>query len=111
MTMIDSLIAEFQHEAQTTRKHLERLNDDTLAWRPHEKSFTTGGLASHIVDCIRWAELIFSGAELDIDPATYKEFQASSVADLLKNFDEAAAKCAAILSGADDDALTQSWQL
>jgi uncharacterized damage-inducible protein DinB len=111
MTMIDSLSAEFQHEAQTTRKHLERLTDDTLEWRPHEKSFTTGDLASHIVDCIRWAGPIFSGAELDIDPATYKEFQAASVADLLKNFDEAAAKCAAILSGVDEAALMQSWQL
>jgi uncharacterized damage-inducible protein DinB len=111
MTMIDSLSAEFQHEAQTTRKHLERLSDDTFAWRPHEKSFTTGELASHIVDCIRWAEPIFNSAELDIDPATFKEFQASSVADLLTNFDEATAKCAAILSGVDEDALMQSWQL
>jgi len=111
MTTIDSLAAEFQHEAQTTRKHLERLSDDTLGWRPHEKSFTTSELASHIVDCIRWAEPVFSGAELDIDPATYKEFQASSKTDLLKNFDEATAKCAAILSGVDDDALMQSWQL
>jgi uncharacterized damage-inducible protein DinB len=109
--MIDSLSAEFQHEAQTTRKHLERLTDDSLAWRPHEKSFTTGGLASHIVDLLRFAEPIFSGSEIDIDPATFKEFQAASVADLLKHFDEGTAKCAEILSGVDDAALLQSWQL
>lgn len=111
MTTIDSLSAEFQREAQTTRKHLERLSDDTLAWRPHEKSFTTGELASHIVDCVRWADPIFSSAELDLDPATYKEFQASSVTDLLKHFAEAEAKCAAILSGVDESTLMQSWEL
>jgi hypothetical protein len=97
MTMSDSLTAEFQHEAQTTRKHLERLTDDSTEWRSHEKSFTTLELASHIVDLFRFAEPIFNRDELDIDPATYKEFQASSVADLLKNFDGGAAKCAAIL--------------
>jgi uncharacterized damage-inducible protein DinB len=111
MALIDSLIAEFQHEAQTTRKHLERLRDDTLAWRPHEKSFTTGGLASHIVDCIRWADSIFGADELDMDPATYKFFRAASVADLLKNFDDETAKCAALLSGADDASLMRPWQL
>jgi uncharacterized damage-inducible protein DinB len=111
MTMIDSLTAEFQHEAQTTRKHLERLTEDSLEWRPHEKSFTTIELASHIVDLLGFADPIFNSNELDIDPATYKEFLASSLTDLLKHFDEAAAKCAAILSGVDDAALTQSWQL
>jgi hypothetical protein len=30
MKMIDSLIREFNHEAKTTRKHLERLPGDKL---------------------------------------------------------------------------------
>jgi uncharacterized damage-inducible protein DinB len=59
MKMIDSLIMEFEHETQTTRKHLERLPNNKLDWRPHEKSFTAGALASHIVDCLRWADSIF----------------------------------------------------
>ncbi len=41
MKLIDSLIKEFEHEAQTTRKHLARLPEDKLDWRPHEKSLTT----------------------------------------------------------------------
>ena len=36
MKLIDSLITEFEHEAQTTRKHLERLPNDKLDWRPHQ---------------------------------------------------------------------------
>ena len=50
MTLIDSLRTEFDHEAQTTRKHLERLPADKLDWRPHEKSFTAAGLASHMAE-------------------------------------------------------------
>ena len=52
MKTIDSLRVEFAHEAETTRKHLERLLSDKLDWRPHEKSFTASGLASHIVECV-----------------------------------------------------------
>ena len=110
MKIIDSLISEFDHEAQTTRKHLERLPNDKLDWQPHKKSFTATGLASHIVDCIGWAESIFNLAELDIDPATYKPFQASSTDDLLKSFDEKVVKCKQVLASADEATLSQLWR-
>jgi uncharacterized damage-inducible protein DinB len=111
MTVIDSLTTEFAHEAQTTRKHLERMPSDKLDWRPHEKSFTACALASHIVDCIRWADSIFNADELDVNPATYEPYQATSVDDLLKTFDEVVVKCKDALAGADDEALSRPWRL
>jgi uncharacterized damage-inducible protein DinB len=111
MTMIDSLIEEFEHEAQTTRKHLERLPADKLDWRPHEKSFTARGLASHIVDCVSWADSIFNSDELVVDPAAYKPYRAASVADLLKAFDDKVAACRHILAGVADADLMQPWRL
>jgi uncharacterized damage-inducible protein DinB len=110
MKIIDSLRTEFEHEAQTARKHLERLPGDKLGWRPHEKSFTAGGLASHIVDCIHWAEAIFTLDELDFDPATYKPCRASSVADLLSSFDDRVAAGNRALAGAADADLMQPWR-
>ena len=109
MTLIDSLIAEFDHEAQTTRKHLERLPEDKLDWRPHEKSFTAAALASHITEMIDWAELILNQNELDFDPATYQPYHATSVADLLKTFDDNVAKAKQALAGANDETLSQSF--
>lgn len=111
MSSIDSLIAEFEHEAQTTRKHLERLPSDKLDWRPHEKSFTLRGLASHIVECVSWADSIFNRDEFDFDPATYKPYQATSAADLLKTFDDHVAKGKQALAGAVDATLMQPWRL
>jgi hypothetical protein len=90
--MIHSLLTEFEHEARTTRKHLERLPDDKLDWRPHPKSFTAGGLASHIVECVGWADSIFTMDEFDIDPARYQPYRGKSVADLLQAFDEKVAR-------------------
>ncbi len=111
MKMIDSLMIEFEHEAQTTRKHFERLPGDKLDWRPHEKSYTAGELASHIVDCVGWADSIFNLHELDMDPAAYKPYQATSVADLLQTFDDYVANCKQVLAGVADATLMQTWQL
>jgi uncharacterized damage-inducible protein DinB len=112
MTMIDSLIKEFDHEAQTTRKHLERLPDDKMTWRPHDKSFTAGALASHLVECVRWADSIFAQDELDLNPAAYRPYRAAAMADLLETFDEDVARCRQLLGGVADDAiLMQPWRL
>ena len=48
MKLADSLLMEFDQEAQTTKRVLERIPDDKLAWKPHQKSFSLGQLALHI---------------------------------------------------------------
>ncbi len=109
--MIDSLIVEFEHEAQTTRKHLERLPGDKLDWRPHEKSFTALALASHIVDCVGWADSIFNLDEFNFDSTSYRSCQAASVADLLKAFDDSVSNGKQALTNASEATLMQPWRM
>src|SRR6267142_3540056 len=109
MTLIDSLIREFDHEAQTTRKHLERMPNDKLEWRPHEKSFTAIALAAHITELVGWTDAILNQEGLNFDPATYKPYRATSVADLLKTFDDNVVKSRQALAGVTDDTLKQPW--
>jgi uncharacterized damage-inducible protein DinB len=111
MKLIDSLITEFDHEAQTRGKHFGRVPGDRLEWRPHEKSFTAGALASHIVECVGWADSIFNQDEFDFDPKTYKRYQAKSVADLLETFDDKVATCKQALAGTVEASLMQPWRL
>ena len=44
MSIAQAMLAEFEHEAKTTRKFLERLPQDKLTWKAHEKSHTAGAL-------------------------------------------------------------------
>ncbi|MBK5296785.1 MAG: DinB family protein [Vicinamibacteria bacterium] len=111
MKLIDLLIAEFEHEARTTRPHLERLPNDKLGWQPHPKSFTAGGLASHIVECVGWAGPIFGADELDIGLATCKPYEAASVPDLLKAFDDKVAEGTRVLAEVVDADLMRPWRL
>src|SRR4051794_36368817 len=110
MTRIDFLLAELTHETATARKHLERLPTGQFEWRPHPKSSTAGQLASHIVDCIRWVEPIFGADELDMDPSTYRPFNAKSVTELLETFDGDVVRAKQVMATAADTNATQPWR-
>ena len=45
---IEELIQEFEAEARTTRRVLERVPSDKLTWTPHAKSMSLGKLAMHV---------------------------------------------------------------
>ena len=47
MAIAETLIQEMEQEAKTTRRVLERIPDDKLAWKPHDKSMSLGRLALH----------------------------------------------------------------
>ncbi|MBZ5560763.1 MAG: DinB family protein [Acidobacteriia bacterium] len=45
---INAIVQEFEQEAKTTRRVLERVPSDKLGWKPHAKSMSLGELAIHI---------------------------------------------------------------
>ena len=111
MKVIDWLATQFDQETKTTRRHLERLPNDQLEWRPHEKSYTAGALASQLVECIKWTTDIFTKNEVNFDPATYKPYNAASTNDLLEAFEKAVGEGKRVLEGVDDEAAMQPWSL
>jgi uncharacterized damage-inducible protein DinB len=48
MRIADSILMEVDQETQTTKRVLEKVPGDKLAWRPHPKSLSLGQLALHI---------------------------------------------------------------
>jgi uncharacterized damage-inducible protein DinB len=109
--MLESLIGQYTNETRATRRLLERIPADRFEWRPHPKSFTAGGLASHIVDCLNWLDAIFTRDELDVDPSTFRVYRAASLDVLLAAFDEKVTSGKAILAGLDESALRAPWRL
>ena len=59
--LIEPLIQEFEQESQATRRCLERIPEDKLSWKPHEKSFTLGQLALHVASTPGGAAAMLSG--------------------------------------------------
>ena len=94
-----------------TRAFLQRIPPGQWHWRPHPKSFTVGGLAAHLVDCVRWVESIVPLDELDIDPTTFRPCSAGSLEELLALYDAAVATGTFLLSQTDTATMTGPWRL
>jgi uncharacterized damage-inducible protein DinB len=48
MSIAQAMLVEFEHEAEITRRFLQRIPPDKLTWKAHEKSHTIGALGRHI---------------------------------------------------------------
>ena len=105
-----SLLPEFEHEAASTRKVLERLPEDKWTWRPHPKSMEMGGLATHLANLANWMAVTINVAELDIPP-DYKQELLKNRAELLAFFDANVASAKAALAGCSDESMMQPWTL
>jgi len=85
--MKDGLLAEYDHEVSTTRKLLERIPDDKLAWKPHVKSMSFGALATHVAKLPQWAGAILNDTRFDLATAP-NPTELTSRADIVAAFEE-----------------------
>ena len=92
MAIKDALLADFDHEMGTTRRLLERLPEDKLGWKPHDKSMSLGGLATHLGHIPHWAGTILYEPFFDLAAAPPNAAEQTSRAAILEAFDEARAR-------------------
>ena len=90
MALKDALLAEYDHEMGTTRKLLDRIPDDKLAWKPHERSMALGELATHLGNIPQWAGAILNEASFDLSGGQRNPEAKPSRAEILALFDAAA---------------------
>lgn len=115
MRLSDTLLPELDHEMTTTRRVLERVPEDQLGWKPHEKSMSLGRLASHLAELPSFAVAIMGGAVFDVAPkeggGTRKPLNAESREEILATFDKNVAAAREAIAAADNDALMEKWSL
>lgn len=114
MPISKMLLPEFEHEMANTRKTLERVPDDKFDWKPHEKSMTLGGLATHLANIPSWTKNTFDVDELDVAPPgqpPYRLEEAKSRSELLEAFDKNVADARAALEAATDEKWAGKWSL
>jgi uncharacterized damage-inducible protein DinB len=111
MNLSEPIVAELQNEAMTTRKMLARVPQDTLAWKPHEKSMTMGRLAGHIAEIAGIFTTIVTQDELDFAARDYNPFVPVNVSDLLELFDKNVAVAVELLKTQADERLREPWRL
>ncbi|MCC7417385.1 MAG: DinB family protein [Acidobacteria bacterium] len=109
MSVSAAFLQEFEREAQTTRRVLERVPADKFSWKPHPKSMTLGQLALHVASVpdhiCAWAcedETKFGGASGTPSPG--------SSADLTAALDKSIAKMKDTMAQLGDAGLMAHWK-
>ena len=114
MPIRDMLLPEFDQEMAHTRKHLERVPEDRLTWKPHAKSWDMTSLATHVANIPSWVVYTFQHDALDIAPPgvePQKQPPAASRKELLDAFDKNAAAARAVLAEVSDEHIVKPWSL
>jgi len=105
-----SFLAEFEAQAPVTRRFLERLPEDKLTWKPHEKSMTAGQLALHIAKTTAVVlELVQDNPRQARERFEFP--QPASKDEILKAFDECISMVRAKLPAFDDSMMNETWRL
>jgi len=99
MDIQKEIIAEFDLETERTRKMLQAIPDTAdFTWKPYEKGWALGSLASHLADMSGdWAVMTLNKDRLDWDGSLKKKAPASK-AELMERFEKEAAEAKAALA-------------
>ncbi|MGB0012678.1 MAG: DinB family protein [Candidatus Sulfotelmatobacter sp.] len=111
MPISELLLPEFDEEMKKTRTTLERVPADKTEYAPHAKSMPMGKLAPHVAQLAGFGLTILTTPELDFSKGSIKPLPFESSAQLVKAFDEGAAKVRSALEATPDTAWKESWKL
>jgi hypothetical protein len=104
------LLSEFDAEVKNTRAMLERV-PMKADFKPHAKSMPLGKLAPHVAELAGFGVTILTTPELDFGKSTSTRLPFESPEQLVKAFEEGAAKVRTALKNTPDEAWTQNWKL
>ena len=112
MRLVDLLLPEFDHEMASTRRVLARAPESLFSWKPHEKSWTLGGICTHLANIPRWGVSILRHNSYDlVRDAGQPSAEKTSLADVLATFDQHVRDARAALVDITEGELIVPWSL
>lgn len=86
MSIAENIIAEIEQEAAITKRLFDRVPEDKLGWKPHEKSRSLGQLAMHIAQVPKGVTSLATPDSCEV-PKFENETGASSRKELIQTLD------------------------
>jgi len=110
-TIAESLVTDFEAEAQNTEKLLATVPDGRFDWKPHEKSMSLGQLAGHLAEIPTWLGVCLEDG-MDFDAmADYQPFLPGTRREVLDAWARNRASFGPLLEGKDDAFLRGGWTM
>jgi uncharacterized damage-inducible protein DinB len=109
--LVKSLIGEFEHEVENTRKMLNAIPDSALDYKPWENSWTTGQLASHIAEIYNWYDQTLKQDVFDMATYKYDKGDISKASNIVAKFEENVKAARKALEEATDESMFTDWKM
>lgn len=109
--MLEPMMSEVQQEAVITKRVLERVPADKLAWKPHAKSMSLGQLALHIATIPGNLSKLAKLDEFDASAANFDPPAPSNAKEILAALDASTKAVEEYLGGVSESAAMGSWRL
>jgi uncharacterized damage-inducible protein DinB len=110
MGMVDAFLQEWDNEAKTTRRVLERVPDKHLSWKPHAKSMSLGQLALHLAQSPGFCSSWTLSDQFEFKPEMFNQAEAKNNAEILKAHDEGSEALKNTLKQVGDSGLAGMWK-
>ena len=114
MSLVETLLPEFDHEMQGTRSIIQLVPDNLLDWKAHDNLNSIGWVASHLADTLSWMEPTLKEASFDIAPIggdPYETPVLGSTRAIQDAFDKNLETARSLLAKATDEDLAAPWTL
>lgn len=109
MNLNELLIKELKQESENTRKILQCVPEEQIGWKPHEKSFTLGRLATHVAELPHWMLRILNADDFDMQANPYQPHTCQTQEELIAFFDQKLKEGMEALEKAANEQLQEEW--
>lgn len=111
MSVCDDLLIEFHEELKTTRRVLDRIPADKLAWKPHETSMSLGQLGMHIAGVPGGIAAITSGETFDVVKGNFAPPTPKSTDEIYAALDQSTKEVEKALKTTSEELAYAQWRL
>ena len=110
-TILEAMNSELQRECETTKRVLERVPEDRLAWRPHAKSMTLGQLVLHVASIPATLSQLAAADTFDAANANFAPPQPATKGEILAALTSGVEHASGYVNSLGVEAADAPWRL
>jgi len=110
MTIAQTLLLDFDAEAESTRRVLERVPEGNNDWKPRDKSMSLGTITAHVAGLPSFGLLILTTPAMNM-PDEFPSYHFTTAEAAVSHAAGAAAEIRTALNNLSDEDLLTDWSL
>jgi len=109
--ILESIRNEFNQEAAITKRVLDKVPADKLAWKPHAKSMSLGQLAIHLAGVPGRLAMTLQKDQFEVTPDAFEPTPPKNIEEIQATFEQSIKAAEEYLKGLNEASASGEWSL